>query len=147
MIEDYPVASGETYLVDDVSIELAAQTPALVAGVQIPEASAAAAGPTATAATARAAHVFAASLYPNPMRADGALRYSLTRPGPVKAALFDARGRRVRTLVDEAHAEAGSHGARIDGRGADGDLLPAGIYFYRIETGEGCLSGRLVLLK
>jgi hypothetical protein len=65
----------------------------------------------------------------------------------VLAEIFDAGGRRVRTLMNDAKAEPGRFALRLDGRGERGDRLAAGMYFYRIVAGEGRLGGRFVIVR
>ena len=38
-------------------------------------------------------------------------------------------------------------GLRVDGMRDDGARLPSGVYFYRVDTGEGASLGRLVIAK
>lgn len=52
----------------------------------------------------------------------------------VRLEVFDLQGRRVRRLLD-ARLEAGWHQVQWDRRGADGALVPAGLYLYRITAG------------
>jgi hypothetical protein len=89
----------------------------------------------------------AATVTPNPLRSQGTITFVQARPGPVRVALYDLSGRRVRTLMDEANHPGGYHDVRIDGRRDDGSRLPSGVYFYRAETGEGTASGRFVVTK
>jgi flagellar hook assembly protein FlgD len=61
-------------------------------------------------------------------------------------ALYDARGRRVRTLHDGV-LPAGFHDIRIDGRTDQGTRLSSGVYFYAIESSEGSRRGRLTVVR
>lgn len=88
-----------------------------------------------------------ASVTPNPLYRTGTLRFRTSRPGPVKAAIYDIQGRRVRTLMDSFTVPTGTHVLPIDGRNANGGPLASGVYFYRVETVEGLLTGRIVLQK
>jgi flagellar hook assembly protein FlgD len=81
------------------------------------------------------------------MRSQGTLFFSTTRPGYVRAQLYDAFGRRVRTLMDEPNAKPGRFTLKMDGRSDRGDRLPAGMYFYRVEASEGRLGGRFVIIQ
>ena len=91
--------------------------------------------------------VLAARVTPNPFNPSAILTFHTTRDGFARVALYDASGRRVRTLLDEPMVTAGIHEVRLDGRGSTGTALPSGIYLYRVETAEGTASGRVVLLK
>jgi parallel beta-helix repeat protein len=86
-------------------------------------------------------------LIANPMRGRGGIGFATSRPGLLQADIFDASGRRVRRLAGRAEAPAGWHDLTIDGRSDSGATLAAGIYFYRIVSVDGVVTGRLVLLK
>lgn len=89
----------------------------------------------------------AASVTPNPFNPRATLSFRTARDGFARATLFDARGRLVRTLLDERSLPAGYHEVALDGRSATGQALSTGIYLYRLETAEGSAAGRVVLLK
>jgi subtilisin family serine protease len=80
-----------------------------------------------------AADAAAVRAWPNPFRASASIDFRLPSAGDVRVALFDAAGRRVRTLVDTA-LPAGAHHARWDGRLASGGDAPVGLYFARIQA-------------
>ena len=82
---------------------------------------------------------------PNPFRAATRIELSLAERAEVEAAVFDVRGRRVRTLL-EGPAGPGGLSLAWDGRSADGTPSPAGIYFLRVADGERTETRRLVRL-
>jgi len=86
-------------------------------------------------------------LSPNPINPVGTLRFSVTRAGPLRVNLFDVQGRLVKTILDETLAPAGDRSVLIDGRGQKGASLGSGIYFYRIESRAGVVTGRFAILK
>jgi len=85
---------------------------------------------------------------PNPLRAGaaGTLRFGLASAARVSLVLFDAAGRRVRTLVDASLA-AGAHTVAFDGRDDAGRALAPGLYLARIETPAFTASRRWVVLE
>jgi len=84
---------------------------------------------------------------PNPFRERTTVSFTLDRDVDVQLAVYDAAGRRVRTLVDGPRA-AGAGTADWDGRDASGRRVTAGIYFVRLETdGEPPVSRKLALLR
>ena len=83
---------------------------------------------------------------PNPFNPETVLRYTLDRGGHVELMVFDAAGRRVRTLVAKIQA-AGPHAATWDGADDGGRAVPAGVYFARLRTGSGVRTTKLMLLK
>ena len=84
---------------------------------------------------------------PNPVRSHAAISFATSRPGHIRADVFDASGRRVRRLTGETEYAAGWHTFALDGRNDRGSALPAGMYFYRIVSADGNATGRFVLLK
>lgn len=70
---------------------------------------------------------------PNPFRTSVALGYTLARPGGIDLAIFDAQGRRVRTLAS-GERPAGSTTATWDGRVDDGGVAANGVYFARLRS-------------
>ncbi len=70
---------------------------------------------------------------PNPLQNEGILDYQLDHPAHVVVRIFDTNGRIVRTLLRE-HQRAAEHSLRWDGRDEDGDLVPMGMYFFRLQA-------------
>jgi hypothetical protein len=99
------------------------------------------------AGTASGAAITGASVVPNPMNPSATMRFTLSAPGPLRVRLFDARGRLVRTLVDEPMAAAGARTVLMSGADGRGRPLSTGVYYYRIETDRGTATGRVTLLK
>ena len=71
---------------------------------------------------------------PNPATVSR-LAFAVPTPGRVTLRLFDARGRLVRTLVDQ-DAAAGSFTATWDGRDDRGEQAAPGVYFARYTAGS-----------
>jgi len=91
--------------------------------------------------------ILAASVSPNPLNPDATLNITVTKPGLVRVRLFDPTGRLVRTLMDEPNVTKGFYGVEIDGRDERGGRLSSGVYFYRVESSGGSISGSFVILK
>ncbi len=89
----------------------------------------------------------AASISPNPMNPEAVLVFTTRGTGAARAAVYDANGRLVRTLIDESAYPSGRHDVRFDGRDSRGVPLASGIYFYRVTTAEGIALGRFAILK
>jgi hypothetical protein len=84
---------------------------------------------------------------PNPFVRSTLLHYSLPRDGAVSVKLYDAQGRIVRTLVDDATQAAGEHQATWDGRDASGALASPGLYLARMNAAGRALVQRIVLAR
>ncbi len=83
---------------------------------------------------------------PNPFA--GSTRIALALPGSeeVDVAVFDAAGRRVRTLAS-GRVDAGVTELAWDGRDDRGDDLGSGIYFVRLDARGQAFTRRVVLAK
>ena len=81
-----------------------------------------------------------------PFRGQLQLAFDLPRAGRVQLAVFDVRGRRVRTLV-ERDARAGTHSVGWDGQDAHGRELGTGIYFIRMTHAAEERTLRVVRLR
>lgn len=84
--------------------------------------------------------------HPNPFNPATRIDYSVAEPGRVTLEVFDAAGRRVRTLVD-AVQEAGANFSVWDGRDDRGVPVATGVYLYRLRTATFSDSKKMVLLK
>jgi hypothetical protein len=73
------------------------------------------------------------------------LAFRLGEPSVARLTLFDLRGRVVRRLLDR-QLPSGPYRVAWDAAGDEGEGLPAGIYFARLETERGSWSARMVLL-
>jgi hypothetical protein len=83
---------------------------------------------------------------PNPFNPSTLIACELPAAGRWQVTIFDAQGRRVRTLADGWLA-AGRQELRWDGRDDRGAALGSGLYFVRVSGATGSVSGKLLLLK
>jgi len=91
----------------------------------------------------------AATWAPNPFNPSVTVRFHVPADGArvaVTVVVFDARGRRVRTLVDAVLAP-GAHASLWDGRDDAGNAVGSGTYLLRIRAGNESLSGKLTLVR
>jgi len=88
--------------------------------------------------------------HPNPFRTETTIRFELAPSGSSGAAvqveIYDVSGRLVRTLLDMPLA-AGPHAVIWDARDDRRRLVPAGVYFYRLNTGRSVTTQRLLRLR
>lgn len=84
---------------------------------------------------------------PNPFNPDAVVTFSMSRPGPVRAHLFDVRGRIVRTVLDGYPMQAGRHVLPLQARGDDGGSLASGVYFFRLIGPDGIRTRRVAIAK
>jgi len=86
------------------------------------------------------------SAAPNPFRSAAVIRYRLSREAPVDLAVYDVRGRLVRTLVRGARA-AGEHEVFWNGTDASGGALGGGVFFLRLRGAGSETTSRLILTR
>ncbi len=87
------------------------------------------------------------SAAPNPFNPRTELRFTVATSGAVSLALFDSRGRRVRTLLAGATLPAGPHTVRWDGTDARGARVPSGVYFARFVADGAARTVKVVLVQ
>ncbi|MCC5907584.1 MAG: hypothetical protein JJU13_15330 [Balneolaceae bacterium] len=88
--------------------------------------------------------------YPNPfsptLHASVRIKFGMQNPGPATIRIFDFGMNRVQTLEVAPVPEAGSYETTWDGTDESGRTIAAGTYFYSIETNEGFINGKIILL-
>lgn len=80
---------------------------------------------------------------PNPFGATTTIEYIVEQPAHVELSVYDALGRRVRTLVDDVRP-SGRHAITWEGRDEAGRSLPAGVYFSQLQV-DGAESVRTMV--
>ena len=83
---------------------------------------------------------------PNPFFRSTTLRFDLPRTSQVNLAIFDAQGRRVRTLVDR-EIDPGYHSIDWDGRDDRGNEVPTGVYFSVLQTPERTSQSKTIRMR
>ena len=79
--------------------------------------------------------------YPNPFNPSTTIRFSIPKSSHTQLRVYDLLGREVQTLVDEELA-AGLHKTVLDA-----SRYPAGVYFYRIQSGTDEQVKKMMLIK
>lgn len=87
------------------------------------------------------------SNFPNPFNPSTTIRYTAPSRGNVSVAIFDVRGARVATLVDNKSVGMGTHRTEWDGRSDVGAVVSSGVYFARVEFNGTAHTQKMVLLK
>jgi hypothetical protein len=85
-------------------------------------------------------------IVPQPSRGDQDLLLQLAVPQEVSIEVYDVGGRRIASLL-ESKLQAGMHWIRWDGRGQGGQVVPSGVYWYRIQWAGGSASKQTVLMR
>lgn len=83
---------------------------------------------------------------PNPFNPKTTISFEIARAGSVELTVYDAAGRKVRTLVDGALG-AGPHDVAWDGTDDTGQRVASGVYRARLKSNGVDLARPMVLLK
>ena len=83
--------------------------------------------------------------FPNPFNPSTTIGYSLEQAGYVQITVYNIMGQTVRQLVN-GYTHAGNHRVVWNGTSQDGSSVAAGIYFYRLQTGEKSVVRKMLLL-
>jgi len=85
--------------------------------------------------------------YPNPFNPTTTIRYDLPSPGKVSLCIYNIKGQKVKTLVDEIQEKA-THHTIWDGTDKNRRKVASGVYFYKLEMKQGkSLIKKMLLLK
>jgi hypothetical protein len=83
---------------------------------------------------------------PNPFDATTVIGFDVPEKRHVSLTVFDARGRTVKVLTDEAYGP-GRHSTVWDGTDESGNVVAAGVYFVRMGAGDFRAMKKVMLLR
>jgi hypothetical protein len=84
--------------------------------------------------------------YPNPFNPTTTIEYSIPESGHVELAIFNLAGQKVRTLVNEQQT-ASYQKVVWDARNDMGETVGAGLYFYKLVSGNFSKIQKMTLIK
>ena len=84
--------------------------------------------------------------YPNPFNPQTTIAFGIKENGHVSLRIYDAAGRLVATLVDEA-LPAGHYSESWNGLAHDGNRASSGVYFCRLSTKTFTENRKMILLR
>ena len=84
--------------------------------------------------------------YPNPFNPSTNIRYRISVPGFVTLRVYNLLGQEIATLVNQVR-QPGVYSETWNGQTVNGQPLPSGIYFYRLDTGTFSETKKLLLIK
>jgi subtilisin-like proprotein convertase family protein len=84
--------------------------------------------------------------YPNPFNPMTKISFDLPRATEVRLEVFDIRGHKVSTLVQEP-LSAGRHAVIWNGTDQGGRQMASGTYFYRLVADGAVMTDKMLLLK
>jgi hypothetical protein len=84
--------------------------------------------------------------YPNPFNPSTSIRFEVPETMEVRLVLYDAQGRRIRTLY-QGTVPSGTHTVEWDGRDDAGQPVASGTYAYALITDRGTSARQLTLVR
>ncbi len=84
--------------------------------------------------------------YPNPFRSSTRIAYHVGRGGDLRLSVYTPTGRLVTHLVD-GFVGPGSYSVTWDGRDRFGNEMASGVFYYRLATADGAVTGKMMLLR
>jgi photosystem II stability/assembly factor-like uncharacterized protein len=79
--------------------------------------------------------------FPNPFSLNSTIRFKLTQPEDVSLKVYNSLGQLIAILVNE-RKEPGTHEVLLSGT-----EMPAGVYFYRLQTQKTILEKKFIISK
>jgi hypothetical protein len=83
---------------------------------------------------------------PNPFNPFTRISFTLQTARLIRLFVYDMTGRKIRTLADGG-LQRGQHHLQWDGLDDTRQAAPSGVYFYRLETKEGQLVKKMILMR
>jgi len=84
--------------------------------------------------------------YPNPFNPSTTISFTLARAGDIKISILNLLGEKVKHLL-AGNYQAGEYHLNWDGTNDNGDLLPSGIYFYKMEGQNFVRTKKMTFLR
>jgi flagellar hook assembly protein FlgD len=84
--------------------------------------------------------------YPNPFNPETSIAFSLKEAGNVKIEIYNIKGQRINTLVNEVR-NAGNYSLIWRGTDNNNSKVASGVYFYRMETPGFTDTKKMLLMK
>ena len=84
--------------------------------------------------------------YPNPFNPETTLKYSISESGTVELLIYNIKGQKVSTLVNDEH-EPGEYSVIWKGKNDYGKSVSTGVYFAVLKTDNKEILSKLMLLK
>ncbi len=84
--------------------------------------------------------------YPNPFNPTTQIAFNIPLNEHVTVTIYNILGQRIATLLD-GNLSAGVHVITWDARNQNGEMLPTGVYFYRLSTPNFTAVKKMLLLK
>jgi len=86
------------------------------------------------------------SNFPNPFNPETTISYAVKGTSSVTVEIYNTKGQRVKTLVNETKAE-GNYNVKWDGTDNNNMKVTSGVYFYKMNAGRYTSTRKMILMK
>ncbi len=91
------------------------------------------------------------SNYPNPFNPETTIEFDMsdkyTSPVDVDLSVYNIKGQKVITLIDDVMSLKEKHSVKWNGRDESGKSVSSGVYFYKLRTNDSIQTRKMVLMK
>jgi len=84
--------------------------------------------------------------YPNPFNPETTISYSVKENTPVSVEIYNVKGQKVKTLVNEAKA-AGNYSVVWNGVDDNNRPVSSGVYFFKMSAGKYSSTKKMIMMK
>jgi hypothetical protein len=84
---------------------------------------------------------------PNPFREETSIQFRLPAGMTVDLSIYNAQGQRLRTLLKNQWRSAGLHSVLWSGEDDNGHRVQSGVYFIRLDAGDGTSTRQVTVLN
>jgi hypothetical protein len=84
-------------------------------------------------------------IVPNPFKNLTSLQFDLQKQEAVTIGIYDFRGSKIKSLLSQTKLEEGKHHILWDATNDQGTKVEPGIYFYKLETDNEMITGKILL--
>jgi hypothetical protein len=84
--------------------------------------------------------------FPNPFNPETTISYSVKAATPVLVEVYNMKGQKVKTLVNESKA-TGTYQVKWDGTDDNNQRVTSGVYFYKMQAGDYSSTRKMIMMK
>ncbi|GAB4167589.1 MAG: hypothetical protein Kow00108_00050 [Calditrichia bacterium] len=85
--------------------------------------------------------------YPNPFNPSTTISFELKKSASVSLQIFNQQGQMVYSLINNDVKSEGTHSVIWDGKNANGQQVPSGVYYYRLTADNISIAKPMVYIK
>jgi len=86
------------------------------------------------------------NIYPNPFTANAAIAYEVDKAANVRIEIYNTKGQLIRSF-EEGSKSPNAYTLDWDGKDANGNVCPSGVYIFRMHAGSNTSTRKAILTK